>query len=57
MLLKAAKELQERGTPPPGVEDPRVYRVRATSSIVSDMVPWVEGVKNEVLISGSTALG
>ena len=57
MLLKAAKDLRERGTPPPGVKDPRVYRVRATSTIVPDSTPWVEGVKSEVLVSGSTALG
>jgi phenylpropionate dioxygenase-like ring-hydroxylating dioxygenase large terminal subunit len=57
MLLKAAKELRERGTPPPGVKDPRVYRVRATSTVVPVSQPWVEGVKSEVLVAGSTALG
>jgi len=57
MLLKAAWELREHGTPPPGVMDPRVYRVRATSTIVREPTPWVQGVKSEVLVSGSTALG
>jgi phenylpropionate dioxygenase-like ring-hydroxylating dioxygenase large terminal subunit len=57
MLLKAAKELREHGTPPPGVKDPRVYRVRASSTIVPATTPWVEGVRSEVLVAGSTALG
>ena len=57
MLLNAAKALRERGTLPPGVQDPRVYRVRATSKVVADGTPWVEGVKSDVLVSGSTALG
>ena len=57
MLLGAAKALRERGTLPPGVKDPRVYRVRATSKVVPDSTPWVEGVKSDVLVSGSTALG
>jgi hypothetical protein len=57
MMLNAAKALREHGTPPPGVRDPRVYRVRACSQVVPDSIPWVEGVKSDVLISGSTALG
>jgi len=57
MLLGAAKALRERGAIPPGVKDPRVYRVRATSKVVADGTPWVEGVKSDVLVSGSTALG
>jgi phthalate 4,5-dioxygenase oxygenase subunit len=57
MLLNAAKALREHGTLPPGVKDPRVYRVRATSKVVADGTPWVEGVKSDVLVSGSTALG
>jgi phenylpropionate dioxygenase-like ring-hydroxylating dioxygenase large terminal subunit len=56
-LLNAAKDLRERGICPPGVHDPRVYRVRGTSKIIPDSVPWVEGVKNDVLITRSTALG
>jgi hypothetical protein len=56
MLLGAAKDLRERGTPPPGVRDPKVYRIRATAKVVPDSTPWVEGVKSEVLVSGSTAL-
>jgi len=31
--------------------------VRACSQVVSDSIPWVEGVKSDLLISGSTALG
>jgi hypothetical protein len=57
MLLSAAKGLRDHGTPPPGIRDPRVYRVRATSKVVPDSMPWVEGVKGDVLVSGSTALG
>ena len=56
MMLRAAQELREKGTPPPGAYDPKVYRVRGTSKVVPETVPWVEGVKSEVLISGSTAL-
>jgi phenylpropionate dioxygenase-like ring-hydroxylating dioxygenase large terminal subunit len=57
MLLKAARELREHGTPPPGVNDPRVYRVRATAKVVAQSTPWLEGVRSEVLVTGSTALG
>jgi phthalate 4,5-dioxygenase oxygenase subunit len=56
MLLRAAHELRDKGIPPPGVCDPKVYRIRATSRVVPDSVPWVEGVKKEVLIPESTAL-
>ena len=56
MLLSAAKALRDHGTPPPGVRDPRVYRVRAAAKIVPDSIPWVEGVKSDILMSGSTAL-
>jgi phenylpropionate dioxygenase-like ring-hydroxylating dioxygenase large terminal subunit len=56
MMLRAAKELREKGTPPPGVLDPKVYRVRGTSRIVPDSVLWSEGVKSDVLMSESTAL-
>ncbi|HWP58093.1 MAG TPA: Rieske 2Fe-2S domain-containing protein [Candidatus Acidoferrales bacterium] len=56
MLLGAARALREKGTPPPGVRDPKVYRVRATSMVLPDSQPWVEGVKKEVLIPESTAL-
>ena len=56
MLLKAAKALRDDGTPPPGVRDPRVYRVRATAKVVANSMPWVEGVRSEVLVPGSTAL-
>jgi len=55
MMLRAAQDLHEKGTPPPGAHDPKVYRVRGTSQVVSESVPWVEGVKSEVLIAGSTA--
>ena len=56
MLLSAAKALRDHGTPPPGVRDPRVYRVRAAAKVVPDSIPWVEGVKSDILMSGSTAL-
>jgi hypothetical protein len=57
LLLNAARALRERGIIPPGVRDPGVYRVRATSRVVPDSIPWVDGVKSDVLIAGSTALG
>jgi phthalate 4,5-dioxygenase len=56
MLLSAAKALRDHGTPPPGVRDPGVYRVRAAAKVVPDSIPWVEGVKSDILMSGSTAL-
>ena len=51
MLLAAAKALRERGAMPAGARDPSVYRVRGCSTIVSDNVDWVEGVKDEVTVA------
>jgi phenylpropionate dioxygenase-like ring-hydroxylating dioxygenase large terminal subunit len=56
MLLQAAKLLRDHDTPPPGVRDPRVYRVRACSMLVPDTIRWVDGVRDDVLVAGSRAL-
>jgi phenylpropionate dioxygenase-like ring-hydroxylating dioxygenase large terminal subunit len=56
LLLNAAKVLRERGAPSPGIRDPRIYRIRGTSKIISESTPWVEGVKSDVLLEGSTSL-
>jgi nitrite reductase/ring-hydroxylating ferredoxin subunit len=48
MLLRCAQEFRERGTIPPGLDNPRAYRVRGANTIVPDTVAWVEGVRQEV---------
>jgi phthalate 4,5-dioxygenase oxygenase subunit len=48
MLLRCARELRELGTIPPGVDDPKAYRVRGANTVVPDTVAWVEGVRQEV---------
>ena len=53
-LLQAAKAWRENGTPPPGVPDPSVYRVRGISMVVPDNINWVEGVKKEVTVPANT---
>jgi phthalate 4,5-dioxygenase oxygenase subunit len=55
MLLKAARELVDYGTVPPGVRDPSVYRVRATSMVVPDNVIWVEAVRESVTVPAAAA--
>jgi phthalate 4,5-dioxygenase oxygenase subunit len=47
-LLRCARELRERGTVPPGIRDPKVYRLRGANIVVPDTIPWVEGVQKEV---------
>jgi phenylpropionate dioxygenase-like ring-hydroxylating dioxygenase large terminal subunit len=41
-LLAAATALSERGTLPPGAEDPTVYRVRAGSIFLPEGADWIE---------------
>ena len=50
MLLRYAKELREHGTLPPGLGDPRVYRVRGANTQVPDTIHWVKGVEKEVTV-------
>jgi phthalate 4,5-dioxygenase len=48
ILLRCARELRERGTVPPGIRDPRVYRLRGANVVVPDTIYWVDGVQKEV---------
>jgi hypothetical protein len=49
-LLKAARDLRQHGTPPPGSRDPGVYRVRGVSMALPDEVSWFEGVKDAITV-------
>jgi len=42
-LLAAARALAERGVPPPGVDQPRVYAVRAGSTFLRAGEDWLSG--------------
>jgi phthalate 4,5-dioxygenase oxygenase subunit len=50
MLLDAAQALRQNGTIPLGARDPSVYGVRGTSTVVSNEVDWVEGVRAAVTV-------
>jgi phenylpropionate dioxygenase-like ring-hydroxylating dioxygenase large terminal subunit len=50
LLRQAALALHEKGTIPPGVRDPGIYRVRAASTEVPDDRNWVESVKDAVTV-------
>ena len=50
MLLEAAHELRQDGTIPIGARDPSVYRVRGCSTVVSNDVDWVEGVRESITV-------
>ncbi|HEX9264706.1 MAG TPA: aromatic ring-hydroxylating dioxygenase subunit alpha, partial [Candidatus Binatia bacterium] len=49
-LFDAAKALREKGTVPPGARDPSVYRVRGTSTVVSENVHWIDGVMDAMTV-------
>jgi phthalate 4,5-dioxygenase len=40
LLLRSARALQDDGTPPPGIADPRAYRVRAVSVELPAETQW-----------------
>jgi len=48
-LLDAAVALRERRVAPPGL-DPATYRVRPASVLLAKDVPWVEGVKDRLVV-------
>ena len=50
MLLRSARELRERGTIPPGIQDPGVYAVRGANTVVPDTTDWVQGVEKDVRV-------
>jgi len=45
-LLEAARALAELGTPPPAVDSPEAYRVRAGAVVLPEDVDWLEGIKD-----------
>jgi hypothetical protein len=44
-LIEAARALAEHKVPPPGVEDPEVFRTRSASVILPETVDWIEGTE------------
>jgi hypothetical protein len=44
-LMTAARELRDRGTPAPGVDAPKSFRVRSTSIVLPAGAPWVAAVR------------
>jgi len=61
-LLDAVKQLRDKGTIPPGVEDPTVYQVRSTLSFLPKGVDWFEAMADLRRVipgtnPGGTALG
>jgi hypothetical protein len=44
--ITAAKALRDRGTVPPGVEDPTVYRCRSGGVMLPRSADWLEATKD-----------
>ena len=44
-LINAAKALRDDGTPPPGVDDPEIYRVRSATVVLPAGENWMEAGK------------
>ncbi len=44
-LLQAVRELAEKGTTPPGVDNPEVYRVRSGGTFLPRGADWIEATK------------
>ena len=44
-LLNAVKALQDQGVPPPGVDEPEVYRVRSGGIILPKDADWIEATR------------
>ena len=44
-LIKAAKALRDHGTPPPGVDDPKLYRMRSGGALLPKHVSGLELLK------------
>jgi phthalate 4,5-dioxygenase oxygenase subunit len=55
MLLRLAKALRDQGSPPLGVREPEIYRVRGASVVVPDNLSWVDVVKDRVTVAKSAA--
>ena len=48
MLVRAAVELRDHGTLPPGVHNPAPYQVRGLQTALPKAMNWVEGVKEQL---------
>ncbi len=46
LLVKAARALREDGTPPPGVDNPELYKVRSVSTLVPNGVNGIEATQD-----------
>jgi hypothetical protein len=44
-LMDAAKELREKGVPPPGVVEPALYRVRGAAAVLPKDADWLEATR------------
>lgn len=44
-LMDAAKELREKGVPPPGVVEPALYRVRGAALVLPKDADWLEATQ------------
>lgn len=45
-LLQAARALRDQGVPPPGVDQPELYRARPVAAILPPDVDWFEATKS-----------
>jgi nitrite reductase/ring-hydroxylating ferredoxin subunit len=45
-LLRAARELRDKGITPPGVDEPEVYGVRSGGVFLPDGVDWIEATEH-----------
>jgi hypothetical protein len=45
-LVRATRALQEQGTVPPGVDEPRLYRVRSGAIVLPNGVPGLDATKD-----------
>ena len=46
LLVKHARALREDGTPPPGVDNPELYKVRSVSTLVPNGVNGIEATQD-----------
>lgn len=51
-LLEAARALREHGRPPPGAEEPELYRVRPVGKILPRGADWLAGTEAERQAAG-----
>jgi phenylpropionate dioxygenase-like ring-hydroxylating dioxygenase large terminal subunit len=44
-LMEVAREFRDKGTPPPGVLDPEIYRVRGAAALLPPNANWLEATR------------